>query len=284
MTAQVIWRRGWHRVLRWLLSVAVLGAFAMALFVYSGAYNVAATEQHTAPVYWFLKANMRQSVKRHSEGVVVPPLSGAELVQRGRGLFQAHCVRCHGAPGVAPDSFALGLTPAPANLAESGREWPAAELYWTIKHGFKMTGMPAWAFRLSEDELWSIVAYVKFMPFETPAQYGAAVREVKRLDAPESLNSSGEGDARRGATALQQYACVTCHEIPGATGATVPVGPPLTHMAKRGTIGGLLTNSLENMVRWLRAPQDVHPGSAMPNLGLSERDARDIAAYLQQVQ
>ena len=84
----------------------------------------------------------------------------------------------------------------------------------------------------------------------------------------------------RGKVAVQQYACVTCHRIPGIVGAHAPVGPTLEGIATRGVIAGMLPNTTENMVRWLRDPQRWHAGNAMPNLGVTERDARDIAAYL----
>jgi hypothetical protein len=63
-------------------------------------------------------------------------------------------------------------------------------------------------------------------------------------------------------------------------GEQAPVGPSLEHIASRYYLAGRLRNTPENMIRWLRAPQEMHPGSAMPNLGMSERDARDIAVYL----
>jgi cytochrome c2 len=90
----------------------------------------------------------------------------------------------------------------------------------------------------------------------------------------------GKASAARGAQAINQYACVTCHEIPGIVGANAPVGPPLAGVASRLMLGGVLPNSPENMVQWLRAPQKFAPRTAMPDLGVTERDARDIAAYL----
>jgi cytochrome c2 len=90
----------------------------------------------------------------------------------------------------------------------------------------------------------------------------------------------GAGDARRGRKAIQQYACVTCHAIPGVVGSQAPVGPPLAHVAARSFIAGVLPNNAENMELWLIAPQDVKPGTAMPDLDMTPRDAKDIAAYL----
>ena len=263
---------------------ALVVALAAGLFVYSGVYSIAATEQHTAPVYWVLKTVMRQSIHNHARAVEVPPLADPMLVARGLALYDTHCVRCHGAPGVAPKPFALGLTPVPANLSNTAREWRPADLYWGIKHGIKMTGMPAWEFRLPDDALWAIVACLQVLPGKSPEQYATdlkAARQSMAANAPIAWPApAGKGDADRGNKVMQQYACITCHEIPGVVGASVPVGPPLTGMALRGFIAGVVENTPENMIRWLRTPEELHPNSAMPNLGVTERDARDMAAYL----
>lgn len=146
-----------------------------------------------------------------------------------------------------------------------------------------MTAMPSWEYRLPDADLWAIVAYLEQMPNESPQQYALQVRELGRFSAASNAAespASRDPDASRGKKALQQYACVTCHRIPGETGLHAPVGPPLDGMGKRSFIAGLLANTPENMVRWLQSPQEVHPGSAMPDLGVTARDARDIAAYL----
>jgi cytochrome c2 len=88
------------------------------------------------------------------------------------------------------------------------------------------------------------------------------------------------GDPSKGQALIRKLGCGSCHDIPGIIGAHGMVGPPLTRMASRQYVAGLLRNTPENMVRWLRFPQKVVPGNAMPNLGLSDRDARHIAAYL----
>lgn len=88
----------------------------------------------------------------------------------------------------------------------------------------------------------------------------------------------GHVDAGRQAFAL--YGCGACHEIPGVSGATGAVGPALAGIATRAHIAGALSNDPETMVRWLMHPQQLRPGSGMPELGVSERDARDMASYL----
>jgi mono/diheme cytochrome c family protein len=272
------------RIVTWFVVAAVVVGAAAAAFVASGVYNIAAVEQHTAPVYWALYAAMRQSVRHHAADITPPPLDDAKRVKRGRTLYDAHCRQCHGAPGVAPEPFALGLTPTPLNLANMAREWPARDLFWVVKNGIKMSAMPAWEFRLPEQDLWAVVAYLKALPAESPAQYrdAMAVRPDRPV-APRDALTPRDGDPasrERGKTALSQYGCATCHDIPGVVGAAAPVGPPLAAISRRGAIAGLLANDLPGMLQWIREPQDVHPGSAMPDLGVTARDARDMAAYL----
>jgi len=88
------------------------------------------------------------------------------------------------------------------------------------------------------------------------------------------------GDPARGVRALGTYGCGSCHMIPGVDGANGNVGPPLTAFGRRTYVAGLLPNTQENLVHWIQQPQAVSPGNAMPNLGVTDRDARDIAAYL----
>jgi len=88
------------------------------------------------------------------------------------------------------------------------------------------------------------------------------------------------GDPARGKVALSQYGCRACHMIPGVTGSEVYVGRPLEHMMRRRVIAGTLPNDQPNLVRWIRDPQAIDPGTAMPNLGVTERDAIDMSAYL----
>ncbi len=88
------------------------------------------------------------------------------------------------------------------------------------------------------------------------------------------------GDAHRGRYVIDEYRCGACHMIPGVHDANGLVGPPLMLFGRRTFIAGELPNQPENLVRWLRSPKSVEPGTAMPELGLSEQDARDVAAYL----
>lgn len=88
------------------------------------------------------------------------------------------------------------------------------------------------------------------------------------------------GNPHRGAVLISGLGCGSCHSIPGILGAHGLVGPPLGNVGNRTIIAGLLPNTPANMIKWLRAPQSVVPGNAMPNMGLDNHDAQDIAAYL----
>ncbi|HXF63968.1 MAG TPA: c-type cytochrome [Caldilineaceae bacterium] len=88
------------------------------------------------------------------------------------------------------------------------------------------------------------------------------------------------GDIREGAEALRDYGCGACHTIPGIPGANAVVGPPLNDWAARHYIAGTLPNTPDNLIRWIQAPQEIRPGTAMPNLGVDEETARHMSAYL----
>ena len=88
------------------------------------------------------------------------------------------------------------------------------------------------------------------------------------------------GEPARGKEAIGRYGCATCHTIPGVEGARGQVGPSLAGIAGRSYLAGKLPNTPPNMIRWIREPQEVQPGTAMPELGVTEQDGKDIAAYL----
>lgn len=88
------------------------------------------------------------------------------------------------------------------------------------------------------------------------------------------------GDPSRGPAALATYGCGACHRIPGVDRAEGRVAPPLDDYGDRAFVAGVLANTPDNLVRWIRYPTQVNPPTAMPDLGVTEQDARDMAAYL----
>ncbi len=89
------------------------------------------------------------------------------------------------------------------------------------------------------------------------------------------------GDPGRGRVLARTYGCADCHAIPGVDGATGTVGPPLAGIAGRSYLAGRLENSPANLMRWIQHPRAVDPRTAMPEMGVTDRDARDLAAYLE---
>ncbi len=141
-----------------LLLTAVLAIVFGGFFwvVYSGLYNVAATERRTRFTLWALHTIMKNSVRERARDIAVPERLLASGAEQGFRNYREMCVICHGAPGVEPSEVGKGLTPEPPDLAERAREWSAAELYWIVKHGVKMTGMPAFGPAHSDEELWAL--------------------------------------------------------------------------------------------------------------------------------
>jgi mono/diheme cytochrome c family protein len=265
----------------WAVVIVLGGAAAAAGFVALGLYDVAGDTPHTQAVYSLLETIKQQSVRRQARHIEVPPLEDGARVARGALCYRDHCLQCHGAPGFAPEPIGLSMQPLPGPLADATRHWSAAEIYWITRHGIKMTGMPAWEHRLRDDDLWAVVAFVQALPRLPPADLRArwAAQQTAPCDQ-RPLAAAAAGDALRGKQALTQYGCHGCHRIDGIVGPDAHVGPPLHGFARRLTLPGGRPQTAAQLVQWLREPQSMHPNTAMPDLGVSERDARDIAAYL----
>lgn len=270
-----------------IAALVVAMGLGAAGFVYWGAYNVSALQQHTEPVFTILNLALDRSIRQRAEEIEPPPLT-PEMAEQGRLIYQRKCVQCHGAPGVGRDDVGKGMTPVPPNLAHTAKNKSAAEIFWPIKHGIKMTGMPSWQFKYTDEQIWNLTAFVMRLPELSPAEYqdmvtndsveeGADRNDVSAPPPPRSATA----DPERGKMAMYGYACIACHRIPGMVGPHSDVGPPLEGIGERRYIGGVLANNPENMVRWLRHPTEVDPLTAMPDLDVTEQDAQDMAAYLE---
>ena len=260
--------------------IGVAGALVAAAVIYSGVYDVSATGQHLQATHTVLETAMRQAVRLRARDVAEPPLADERMALRGAGCFRDKCVQCHGGPGVAQNDIGRSMQPVPGPLVDARRHWRPRELYWVTRHGIKMSGMPAWEFHLSEAQLWEVVAFMQRLPDLNAPAYADWARRAPMCSRPDEAPQASGVDVDRGRLALAQHACHACHTIPGVTGPQAYVGPPLAGIASRQLIAGMLANEPDNMVRWLVETQQVKPGTAMPQLGVSQRDARDMAAYL----
>jgi mono/diheme cytochrome c family protein len=247
-------------------------------------------------VYSFLEQAMHNSVRHHAKAIVAPALGDAGQLRRGAALYREHCAQCHGGPGFAPSAHGRSMQPVPGPLVDASARWKPHELYWITRHGIKMSGMPAWEVRLNETDTWAVVAFLTRLPDldasayramtaaeATPATDDAENPAVPRINATSSNATGGallRGDAGRGKKILAQYACQSCHRVPGVTGSDVAVGRPLDGLARRPIMAGKLAPTQDNLIRWIRNPQAIDPQTAMPNMGVTARDALDISAYL----
>ncbi len=166
MTIRLTWPR--------VLLVAGAGAVLLFLYLWSGAFNVAASSGHWKITEIVLHWVMRNSVKTRAW------ISEPEQVADGGGLVSAAghfanaCAVCHGAPGVKPSPVMQAAMPPAPDLAVNARQWRDRELYWILDHGVKYSGMPAWGSREERpDEIRRMVAFVRRLPILSPAEYAA---------------------------------------------------------------------------------------------------------------
>jgi len=162
-------------VLSVLGTLLVVVALAVGL-VYSGLYNVAATEPHHPLVRWILETATARSIAVRADAVGSSDIGAASLVEEGARHYRVMCETCHGGPDAAPSGIGKGLRPAPPDLARTAGAMPTERIFWIVKHGIKMTGMPAWGETHDDRALWAIVAFVKRLPALSPEQYRAMGR------------------------------------------------------------------------------------------------------------
>ena len=131
------------------------------LFIWLGLFNVSATVKHWGITTTLLELVRERSVEVRSKNIDVPALDDLEMISKGAKNYDAMCVQCHLAPGIEPTELYRGLYPQPPAFRDSKHAIhdPAAT-YWTIKHGLKMTGMPAWGAFHTDQQLWQLVAFV----------------------------------------------------------------------------------------------------------------------------
>lgn len=153
---------------------AVFALLVAAGIAVSGAYDVAADSPHFALTQAIIGYVREQSIEARTGTIKVPSLSDPKMIAEGAEHYDAMCTRCHLAPGMADNEMRPGMNPRPPELAKLPIGDPA-EQFWVIKHGIKMTAMPAWGTTHTDEEIWNMVALLQKLPKLTPAQYHALV-------------------------------------------------------------------------------------------------------------
>lgn len=177
------------------LIVALFGlALAAAVgFVYSGWYNVGADVPDNGIVRWVLHTTMERSVARRAAKVgAAPELNNPALIRIGAEHYREMCVQCHLAPGVESTEIRTGLNPQPPTLETAVEHMNDQSLFWVIKHGVRMTAMPAWGKTHSDRKIWAMVAFLKRLPGMTAEEFHAlAGREA---DSPATHDHEHEDE------------------------------------------------------------------------------------------
>jgi mono/diheme cytochrome c family protein len=159
---------------------AVLAAqgFAALAIMYSGVFNVAATDPHWGITRAIFNIARVRSIKAQASGIKpLENLADHWRVVAGTSHFAEHCSSCHSAPGVEAGEIAKGMYPSPPLLKDASRQWSSGELFWIIRHGIKMSGMPAWPDH-SDEDIWNIVAFLGQLPGMSEYDYGALVKQA----------------------------------------------------------------------------------------------------------
>jgi mono/diheme cytochrome c family protein len=153
-----------------VIATLLLQGVAGALFVESGLYNIGADDHHTKLTLAVIEQVREQSIALRAGASGSQPVLSSERAQAGAVRYAALCAGCHLAPGVTKSDIRPGLYPHPPNLAQGEVQDPQ-RAFWIIKHGIKMTAMPAWGKTLDDAAIWDLVAFVRDMPSLRPEAY-----------------------------------------------------------------------------------------------------------------
>lgn len=194
------------KTLKILMTLALLAAIAGAGFIYSGTYNIAQDEPHWPLTFKLIEALRERSIDAHSSGIAVAKLDDPALIKEGGEHYAAMCSGCHLAPGMEDTEIRPGLYPQPPNLSEhehgeshAGMDQTAmaARQFWIIKHGIKMTAMPAWGSTHDDPSIWGMVAFLQKLPGMSPEEY-ASLTGTETGHEPAGHHHGSEGKNHAG--------------------------------------------------------------------------------------
>jgi cytochrome c553 len=159
------------------LILAVIGtlcllALGAAIFVESGVYDIGADDHHIKPVFAIIEQLRNRSIEVRAGNVEIHVVADPARIAAGAEHYAAFCAVCHLAPGAGKSDIRTGMYPHPPSLAQvdvRDLRW----VFWVIKHGIKMSAMPAWGKTLDDDAIWELVAFLGKLPDLTPQSYQA---------------------------------------------------------------------------------------------------------------
>jgi mono/diheme cytochrome c family protein len=194
-------------------SLAVVSTVTIG-WAYSGQYNVAADAPHWDVTTQALATIRERSIAAQAADLTVPNLADPALIALGAEHYAGMCTGCHLAPGVGDNEMRQGLYPQPPNLSQP-RDRSPAQSFWIIKHGLKMTGMPAWGVTHDDEAIWGLVAFLRQLPTMDAAAYAALTQDDGAADHDHDAHEQGEhehGDADHGGVDPQPTSGATMGE------------------------------------------------------------------------
>lgn len=177
------------KFLKAMLIILLVFTLGVSIFVWSGIYNPGADNTHWKITYALLQATRERSVEHYAAEISPPAnLNDSQLILKGAGQYAAMCTHCHLAPGMKNTEIRPGLYPQPPNLSKVKVD--PREAFWVIKHGLKMSAMPAWGISHDDATIWSMVAFLQKLPEMTPVQYKEMVAKAPPDDDMDSMNNA----------------------------------------------------------------------------------------------
>jgi len=171
-------------------TLVIVAGFGAA-YIYGGAFDVAASTPDNAFEQSLFRTAMRRSVLAMSRSIGQPPRFTDDMVKNGFDDYENMCAGCHGGPGIERGEIGKGLNPPAPDLDDAVPAWSPGQLFWIVKNGLKMTGMPSFGKTHDDNQIWSIVAFIEQLPGMSDEQY----QEMKEQAGPDT-NAHGPAATR----------------------------------------------------------------------------------------
>jgi len=172
-----------------LTMICLVGGY---IFIQSGIFNVAATVKDGPLITWLLHTIMEKSVERRAQDIEVPNIDNNEMILAGMSDYVEMCAQCHGEPDEPSSILRQGLNPAPPDLEHLTEAGTAAEMFWVINNGIRMTGMPAFGNTHQAEEIWPVVSFLQSASDITPSEYKRMKNEAESYGHHKSASHMNE--------------------------------------------------------------------------------------------
>ncbi|MHB1947898.1 MAG: c-type cytochrome [Gammaproteobacteria bacterium] len=164
--------------------LTIIFLIGVIIFIYSGIFDVSAQHKENPLWHWLADTTRKRSIAVRAVEIKAPSnLNDPAVLMEGSNHYQEMCVECHRAPGLTDSETSKGLNPSPPNFSQmKNLDLSPAEIFWIIKNGIRMTGMPSWGVTHDDEKIWALTAFVRKLPHMTPAEYQAITGKTKSTE------------------------------------------------------------------------------------------------------